>query len=147
MELNEISNWFKANKLSVNASKTNYMTGYTSHITNKYIDVNEYCHDDDINSTINISFHNEEKVAKQKINVILDDLSLERVSLTKFVGVIDENLTWKNHIDAISKTISRNIGMLSKMKHYVPGYISLFSILYSSLVSRKLWYPNLGEHM
>ena len=55
MEPNKISNWFKANKLSVNASKTNYMILVTSHKTNKYIDVNEYCHDDDINSTISIA--------------------------------------------------------------------------------------------
>ena len=34
-ELNEISNWFKANKLSVNASETNYTILGTSHITNK----------------------------------------------------------------------------------------------------------------
>ena len=90
MELNEISNWFKANKLSVNASKTNYIILGTSHITNKYIDVNEYGHDDDINinCTISIAFQNKEKVAKQKINVILDDVSLERVNFTKFLGVI-----------------------------------------------------------
>ena len=30
--LNEVSNWFKANKLSVNASKTNYMILGTPHI-------------------------------------------------------------------------------------------------------------------
>ena len=35
-ELSEIFNWFKANKLSVNASKTNYMMLGTSHTTNKY---------------------------------------------------------------------------------------------------------------
>ena len=29
-------NWFKANKLSVNAGKTNYMMLGTSHTTNKY---------------------------------------------------------------------------------------------------------------
>ena len=57
------------------------------------------------------------------MNIILDDVSLERVNSTKFLGVIiDENLTWKNHIDAISKTMSRNIGMLCKLKHYVPGH-------------------------
>ena len=40
----------------------------------------------------------------QKINVILDEVSLERVNSTKFLGVIiDENLTWKHHIDAISR--------------------------------------------
>ena len=35
-ELSEICNWFKANKLSVNASKANYMMLGTSHTTNKY---------------------------------------------------------------------------------------------------------------
>ena len=50
-----------------------------------------------------------------------------------------KTLTWKHHIDAISKTISRNIGMLTKLKHYVPGYI-LYS-LYSTLV---LPYVNYG---
>ena len=128
MELNEISNRFKVNKLSVNASKINYMMLGTSHITNKYIDVNKHCHYDNTNSTINTAFHNKETVAKQNINVILDDVSLERVNFTKFLGVIiDENLTWNNHIDAVSKTFSRNIGMLRKMNHYVPG---LFYILY-----------------
>ena len=69
----------------------------------------------------------------KKINVILDGVPLEIVNTTKFLGIIiDENLTWKSHIDAISKTISRNIGMLSKMKHFVPGYI-LYS-LYCTLV-------------
>ena len=77
---------------------------------------------------------------KQKINVILDSVSLERVNSTKFLGVIiDENLTWKNHIDAISKTISRNIGMLTKMKHYVPEYI-----LYSLYCTLVLPYINYG---
>ena len=132
-ELREISNWFKANKLSVNASKTNYMMLGTSHMTNKYIDVNEPCDGDVVDSTTNIVFQNKEKITKHKVNVILDNVSLERVNSTKFLGVIiDENLTWKNHIDTVSKTISRNIGMLTKMKHYVPGYI-LYS-LYCTLV-------------
>ena len=58
---------------------------------------------------------------------------LNKVSSTKCLYVIiDENLTWKNHIDAISKTISRNIGMLTKLKHFVPENI-LYS-LYSTLI-------------
>ena len=43
-----------------------------------------------------------------------------------------KTLTWKNHIDAISKTISRNIGLLGKLKHCVPGYM-LYS-LYCTLI-------------
>ena len=110
-------------------------------MTNKYIDVNECCDGSDIDDTTN------ERGLKQKIKVILNNVSLERVDSTKFLGVIIvENLTWKKHIDVISKMISRNIGMLTKMKHYVPGYIILI-ILYSSLTLYKLRYFNLWKYM
>ena len=52
-ELKEVSNWFKTNKLSVNASKTNYMILGTSHMTSVK--------------------------AQQHFNVILDDTVLDRV--------------------------------------------------------------------
>ena len=114
-ELQEICNWFQANKLSVNASKTNYMVLGTHHSTRKFIDINQ---DTDILTDSESSGSRD--VEKVKLNVKLDGVSLNRVSSTKFLGVIiDENLTWKNHIDAISKTISRNIGMLTKLKHFV----------------------------
>ena len=60
----------------------------TSHITNTYTDLNEYCHDVDMNITTNINCHNKDRIAKQKINVSLDDVSLERVNFTKFLFVI-----------------------------------------------------------
>ena len=40
-ELQEICNWFQANKLSVNAGKTNYMMRRTHHNTRKFIDINQ----------------------------------------------------------------------------------------------------------
>ena len=84
-ELEEVNNWFKANKLSVNASKTNCMVLGTPHKTSKTNDV----------------------------NIILDGVTLERVNTTKFLGVIiDDNLTWKHHIDGLTKTICRNCGVL-----------------------------------
>ena len=143
-ELSELSNWFKANKWSANASKTNYMMLGTSHIINKYIDVIEHCDGDDID----IGFYVKEPITKQTVNDSLDNVSLKRVNPTMFLGVIiDEKLTWKNHIDAISKTISRNIGMLTKMKHYVPGYI--FYSLYRTLVLPYIHYGILiwGYHL
>ena len=36
-----------------------------------------------------------------------------------------ENLTWKDHIDAISKTMSRNVGMINKLKYFVPNRMLL----------------------
>ena len=106
-------NWFKANKLSVNATKTNYMIMGTSHMTS-------------VKSTGNLS-------------VLLNDTILERVKITKFLGVlIDECLTWKHHIDCIAKTISRNIGVMNKLKYYIPTRI--LHTLYCSLVSPYLNY-------
>ena len=114
-ELSEVSNWFKTNKLSVNASKTNFMILGTSQMTKKY--------DQD-----------------DSLQIILDDTKLDRVTNTKFLGVIiDENITWKQHIDATSKTISRNIGVINKLKHYLPG-----RILYSLYCSLVMPYINYG---
>ena len=109
-ELSQICNRFQANKLSVNASKTNYM------------------------------------VLTNKPNIQLDDESLSRISSTKFLEVIiDENLTWRNHIDAISKTISKNVGILNKLKHFVPQNI-VYS-LYFNFTLCKLWYSDMGKYM
>ena len=83
---------------------------------------------------------NSRDLEKEKLNIKLDGVSLNRVSSTKFWGVIiDENLTWKNHIDAISKTISRNTGMLTQLKHFVPE-----NILYSLYCTLILPYINYG---
>ena len=121
-ELQEICNWFQANKLSVNAGKTNYMVLGTHHNTRKFIDINQ-----DIDVLNDSELTNSRDLEKVKLNIKLDSVSLNRVRSTKFLGVIiDENLTWKNHIDAISKTISRNTGVLTKLKHFVPE-----NILYS----------------
>ena len=58
----------------------------------------------------------------------------------KFLGIIiDENLTWKKQIDTICKTCSRNIGVLNKVKLFLPN--SAMYQLYCTLV---LPYMNYG---
>ena len=115
-ELSEVSNWFKANKLSVNATKTNYMIMGTQHMTSM------------------------EDHSVSNVDIILDKTKLKRVDKTKFLGVtIDENLSWKNHIDGITKTISRNVGMINKLKFIIPERI--LRTLYCTLV---LPYINYG---
>ena len=120
-ELKEVSNWFRANKLSVNATKTNYMVLGTPHMTSK----NKNAIIDDVNVSANI---------------ILDETALERVDSTKFLGVlIDECLTWKCHINCIAKTMSKNIGVMNKLKYFVPD-----RILYSLYCTLILPYLNYG---
>ena len=87
----------------------------TSYNTNKYAYESVDSSNDNVNYLKDISIKNGEHSVTQKMNVILDDVSLERVHSMKFLGVIiDENLTWKNHIDAISKIILETLECLAK---------------------------------
>ena len=106
----------KANKLSVNATKTNYMIMGTQYMTSM------------------------EDQSVSNVDIILDKTKLKRVDKTKFLGVtIDENLSWKNHIDGITNTISRNVGMINKLKFIIPE--SILRTVYCTLV---LPYINYG---
>ena len=72
-------------------------------------------------------------------DIIFGNTPLEQVSSIKFLGVcVDNKLSWKNHINNICKTISRNIGIMNKLKHYLPS--SALLTLYSSLISPYLNY-------
>ena len=107
----------------------------THHSTSKFIDINQ-----DIDILTDSESTGSRDIEKVKLNIKLDGVSLNRVSSTEFLGVIiDENLTWKNHIDAISKIIIRNIGMLTKHKHFVPE-----NILYSLYCTLILLYIDYG---
>ena len=65
--------------------------------------------------TENLQSSSSSNADRVPLNIILDDVALGRVNSIIFLCVIiDKNLTWKNHIDAISKTIPRNAGMLNK---------------------------------
>ena len=57
--------------------------------------------------------------------------------MQKNLGItIDEHLDWKIHIDNLSNKIARNVGVLIKLKHFLPVYI--MKTLYSSLIASHL---------
>ena len=66
--------------------------------------------------------------SRQKLNILSAIPALEfygpelnRVNFTKSLGVlIDENLTWSNHINAITKKISSGIGSIKRISYCVP---------------------------
>ena len=112
-ELKEVCNWFKANKLSLNAKKTNLMFMGTSKQTSS--------------------------IDNENVNIYLDGCKLSRAQDAKFLGIIiDENLLWKKQVDAICKTCSRNIGVLNKVKLFLPN--SAMYQLYCTLVLPYLNY-------
>ena len=57
----------------------------------------------------------------------------------KFLGVIiDNHLTWNQHINEVANKISRTSGILRKLKNYLPSNILL--LIYRSLVESHLNY-------
>ena len=64
---------------------------------------------------------------------------MEKVKHTKFWGVlIDDCLTWKNHIDCVSKNHFPKYCCTKKLKHFVPTRI--LHVLYCTLVLSYLNY-------
>ena len=70
-------------------------------------------------------------------HIRINDNNLCQVDTTKFLGLhIDKELTWKTHINYLSKILSRNSGILNKLKHFFPTHI--LQTIYSSLISPYL---------
>ena len=59
-------------------------------------------------------------------------VSLEHKSYIKYLGLlIDENLSWKNHLDFVTEII-KTTGMIAKLRHFVPS--SVLTNIYKSLI-------------
>ena len=116
-ELANIHEWFNANKLSLNVKKTKY----------------SFFHPAQKSNTIPL------RLPKLEIN----KNTIERETASKFLGVIlDENLTWKAHINTIKNKISKNLGLLYKARHIVKR--SCLTQLYFSYIHSYLSYANIS---
>ena len=112
-ELEKVSSWFIANKLSINIKKTNFML-----------------------------FKPRQKKCALNQPLLIDGKEIEQVSQTSFLGVIiNQNLSWKSHIGCITSKIAKSAGIIYKSKFYLPKQ-SLLS-LYYALVYPYLHYCNL----
>ena len=100
-ELNKLTEWIRANKLSLNLHKKKMLFSNT--------------------------------IDTLPTNIIFDDTPLENVSDITFLGVtVDNRLSWKPHISNICKTISRNIGVIYRLKFHIPSS-SLITLYYGIL--------------
>ena len=105
-----LSDWFRANKLALNESKTKY-----------------------------IIFHTIYNKPPQDFTISLNNTVLERVQSTKFLGVyIQENLTWKIHTNYIANKIAKTNGILARLKRQIPK--CYLKIIYNSLLMSQLLY-------
>ena len=65
--------------------------------------------------------------------IVIDQKEVRRVKLVKYLGIIvDDKLTSSQHVDYISSKITRNIGILKRMRHFIPEESLL--LLYHTLI-------------
>ena len=113
-ELIRISTWLATNKLVLNIGKTNYII-----FTSKGKSYNK-----------NVS------------NIKIDGNNIQQVNKTKFLGIIiEEHLNWATHISHLCNIIARNVGILQKLRYFIPAYV--LKILYHSLILSHLQYCTL----
>ena len=108
-ELNYITDWLACNKLSLNVNKTKF-----------------------------IVFHRKRKNIKYP-SISINNMTLERVRTFNFLGLtLNEHLTWRDHLDNVSRKISRAIGVLNFLKHTYPVHI--LKTIYNTLILSQLNY-------
>ena len=115
-ELRKVQEWLFANKLTLNIKKSNF-----------------------------VIFQPHRRIQTHPISIKLYDPStktcvpLECKDFVKYLGVLfDMRLSWKNHIDDLCNRISRTVGVISKLRHFLPRYVLLK--IYKSLLHPLLSY-------
>ena len=89
-----------------------------------------------------IIFKSHKKQLKRQLHLQLSGNDLQRVEESKFLGIIiDQHLTWKNHIEYVVKKIIRTTGLLCRIRFYIDQ--SLLIMLYNSLIYPYLHYGNI----
>ena len=82
------------------------------------------------------------KRVERKITIKANNTNLEQKAECKFLGVIvDENITWKSHINHISSKISKSLAILRLLKYTFPKQI--LKTLYMSLIQPYFNYCNI----
>ena len=110
-DLKSISDWLKANRLSLNVDKSKLL----------------------------IFRSKQRKLDLNYISIKMEGSRLIPCENVKYLGLyLDKNLSWDFHVNQLSKKLSRTNGILSKIRHFVSMKI-LISIYYSIFYSHILY--------
>ena len=123
IDLKILTSWLKANKIALNASKTEILI-----------------------------FRNPKKPINYDLKLSLDGNRLYPSKYVKYLGVlIDPHLNWSYHTKILAPKLSRAAGMLAKMRHYVTPEIlrNLYFGIFSSLMTygAQIWGQYINSHI
>ena len=109
-ELKYIVHWLRANKVSLKTKKTEIVLFRAQKTITKK----------------NMNF----RISGQKVNIMKE---------TKYLGMImDEHLTFKNHMDTVKLKLNRANGLLAKLRHYMNS--TLLRTIYIATFEHHLRY-------
>ena len=85
-----------------------------------------------ISNTNFILFHSSKLKPNQSLRIKIDGALIKQVDSTKYLGItFDSNLTWKSLTNEPCLKLSKTVGILSKVRHFVNKHI--LALLYYSL--------------
>jgi hypothetical protein len=88
------------------------------------------------------SLRSRNKKSKHELKISINNESIKRVEKITFLGiVIDEFLTWRDHIDLIAKKIIKCAAIISRIRHFTN--LNSLKLIYYALVYPYLTYGNL----
>ena len=102
--------WLRANKISLNTSKTEI-----------------------------IIFRPKHKIITKHLNFRISGEKINLSTTVKYLGVIlHEHLEWQGYVNSLLIKLSRTAGLLSRIRHYVPKF--LLRTIYFSIFNSHLIY-------
>ena len=116
LDMKYLCKWLKANKISLNASKTKVLIFRHQNKPIMY-----------------------RKKSEDKLSIKIDGKKIEPSSNVKYLGILSDSfLNWNFHIDELSTKLSCAVGMLAKIRHYINE--KTLSVVYHGIFSSLLLY-------
>ena len=105
-DLENVHNWLRANKLTLNMAKTEFML---------------------------IGSRQRLNTITESPTFAINDFQISQVTTAKSLGVIiDDRLDWSGHIEKITKKVASGIGAIKRIMHLVPQ--STLHLIYQALI-------------
>ena len=115
LDLENVHNWLRANRLTLNMTKTEFML---------------------------ISSRQRLSTLTDSPTITINDNQVSQVTTTKSLGVtIDNKLDWSSHIDKLTKKVASGIGAIKRIRHLVPR--ATLHLIYQALIQSHFDYCNI----
>ena len=117
LDLENVHNWLRANKVTLNVTKTKFMVIGSRQRINTLTD---------------------------SPTITINDNQVSQATTAKSLGVtIDNKLDWSSHIDKLTRKVASGIGAINRIRHLVPQ--ATLRLIYQALIHTLIIVILFGE--